>query len=107
MKTARNDPLGFVISPNLKRRQLTASQLAFVALEVEKVEAARAKVRQSTSTGGATPQLVEKIPQADSGKARDKAAAAVGANPRYVSDADGRLLFYDPHHLPAGRGEVP
>jgi len=53
-----------------------------VALEIEKFEAGRAKERQ-----GARNDIVEKIPQGDEGKARDKAAAAVGVNPRYVSDA--------------------
>ena len=45
-----DDPLAFVLSLNLKRRQLTASQLAFVALEIEKYQAGLAKGRQGTSS---------------------------------------------------------
>jgi hypothetical protein len=40
-----NDPLAFVVSLNLKRRHLTASQLSFVALDIEPVEAELAKQR--------------------------------------------------------------
>lgn len=81
------DALAFVLSLNLKRRQLSASELAFVALEIEKYEAGEAKKRQATSTGGGNPQLVALMPEAETGKARDKAAQAVGVSPRYVQDA--------------------
>ncbi len=39
------DPLGFVVSKNLKRRHLDQSQLAFVALNIEEIEAKRARER--------------------------------------------------------------
>jgi hypothetical protein len=58
----------------------TASQLGFVALEIERVEAERAKGRQGTRT-----DLKQQI--AESGQARDKAASTVGVNRQYVSDA--------------------
>jgi hypothetical protein len=45
-----------------------------------------AKERQATSTGGKKPQLREKIPYPEKGKATEHAAVTVGVNPRYVSD---------------------
>jgi N6-adenosine-specific RNA methylase IME4 len=77
-----DDPLAFVLSLNLKRRQLSASELAFVALEIEKYEAGEAKKRQAAK--GAVLAL---MPEVEMGNARDKAAAAVGVSPRYVQDA--------------------
>jgi hypothetical protein len=59
--------------------QLNESQLAFVALEIEKVEPERAKARMSDG-GGDKKSGREQIPHpiADAGKARDKAGARVG-----------------------------
>jgi hypothetical protein len=48
---------------------------------------AEARERQATSTGGASPQLKEKIPEAEKGQARDHAATLFQTNPRYVQDA--------------------
>lgn len=45
------DPLAFVISANKERRHLTSSQLAFVALELERVLSDAAKERQRLSDG--------------------------------------------------------
>ena len=79
-----DDALAFVLSLNLQRRQLSVSQLAFVALEIEKYEATQATLRQKASQfgGGTNATTVDR-----SGKARDKAAAAVGTSARYVQDA--------------------
>ena len=77
-----DDPLAFVLSLNLKRRQLTASQLAFVALEIEKYQAGLAKGRQGTRS-----DILAKMPEGfDTGNARDKAAASVGVSRRYIVD---------------------
>lgn len=75
-----------VISLNLKRRHLSPSQLAFVALAIERVEGALAKERMlATQNNRAAVEITPQQP--DAGKSRDKAAAAVGVNARYVSDA--------------------
>jgi hypothetical protein len=78
-------PTEWVLSVNLKRRQLTASQRATVAVQALPLLEAEAKERQSKLNGKTV--LVEKIPQAEQGKARDKAASIAQVNPRYVSDA--------------------
>jgi len=52
---------------------------------------------------------VEKIPQAEAGKARDKAAEMLGANPHYVSDA--KKIEQDApeilDHLKQGKLSIP
>ena len=82
-----NDLLAFVISLNLKRRHLTASQLAFVALDIERVEAELAKQRQKLSQGRGIKKAKQQIADLNKGQSRDKAAKAVGVNRQYVSDA--------------------
>ncbi len=75
-------PVSWVLSQNLHRRQLTATQRAFVAVEAEKLFAVEAKERQKTlnNAGG-------KVATSETGKARDKAAKACAVSPRYVQDA--------------------
>lgn len=75
-------PVAWVLSQNLHRRQLTATQRAFIAVEAEKLFAIEAKQRQGTRT-----DIKEKIPECYKGQARDKAAEACQVNPRYVQDA--------------------
>ena len=83
-----DDALALVLSLNLKRRQLSASELAFVALEIEKCEAEQAKIRQALNLERNVSKVALMPPSAvDAGKAREKAAAAVGVSPRYVQDA--------------------
>jgi len=79
--------IAFVVSENVKRRHLSPTQKAVLAMEVEPLFAQEAKQRQTASLkrGVASP-VVEKVPQRDKGKARDKAAKRVGTNPHYVSD---------------------
>lgn len=56
-------------------RLFAPTQRAAIALDVLPMLEEEARERQVTSTGGAFPQLREKIPQAESGKARDHAGA--------------------------------
>jgi ParB-like chromosome segregation protein Spo0J len=88
-----DDPLGFVISKNARRRDLTPSQRAAIALTLEKELAKAAKVRQAANLKSniapkvaRLPQQVEPLKSAGS-KSRETAASAVGASPRYVQDA--------------------
>ena len=54
---------------------MTPSQLAFVALEIEKYEAEQAKGRQA-----AKGEVLALMPEVEKGNARDKAAASVGVS---------------------------
>ncbi len=81
----------FVVSLNLKRRHLTSSQKACVALEIVQILAVEAKERQriagaSYGRGKEKEKVVELFPQAIE-RSRNTAAKIVGTNPRYVSDA--------------------
>lgn len=78
--------LEFVLSLNLHRRQLEKSQLAFVALNVEKYEFEQnEKIRLANLKQNAPDVAI--LPHREQGKSRDKAAAAVGVGARYVQDA--------------------
>ena len=77
-----DDALAFVVSLNLRRRQLTDGQKAVLALDLLPLLEEQARERQ-----GARNDIVEIVPQSQQGKSRDQAAVMVGTNARYVSDA--------------------
>jgi DNA methylase len=85
MEYGGDSPVGFVISANLRRRQLDPSQRAAVAVEIEPMFAAEAKARQHK---GRPKELVESLPQVKrEPPARDQAASVVGVSGKMVSDA--------------------
>lgn len=99
----------FVVSLNLYRRHLTEGQRSFVAADILPLKEAEARERQATSTGGARPQLVAKMPQAGKGKARDAAGALVGVSGRYVQEAK-RIQKLAPdlaEDIRAGKTNIP
>lgn len=78
-----DDPIGFSLSMNLKRRHLTNGQKAMLALEVEPLYAEQAKARQGTRTD---LDFVAELPQSEP-KSREKAAKVSGTSGRSVSQA--------------------
>lgn len=89
--TGTGSPTAWVLSVNLHRRHLTPSQKGLIGYGVLPLFEAEAKERQkqlathreSEKRNGPTTEI---IPELSKGEARQKAAAAVGVNPRYISD---------------------
>lgn len=85
------DEVGFIVSLNLKRRQLSKSQAAMLAVDILPMYEAEAKERQGKRTDlvadtKSTSNLVAPVPQS-SPKARDNAASATGVSGRAVGQA--------------------
>ena len=88
MEYGGDSPVGFVISANLRRRQLDPSQRAAVAVEIEPMFAAEAKVRQSeTLKKGDSPVVANLRQRQNQGRASEQAAAVVSVSPRMVQEA--------------------
>lgn len=78
-------PTEWVLSMNAKRRHLTPSQKAAAGVaSLPLLEAEAAVRRRATQNNKSDPEI---IPEQEKGEAREKAAAIVGVNPRYISDA--------------------
>jgi DNA modification methylase len=82
-----DDPIAFVISVNVMRRQLNPSQLACVAVELELMFAVEAKKRQSQA-GGDKRALEVNLPQVNrAAQSRDQAATMVGVSGAMIQRA--------------------
>ncbi len=78
----------FVVSLNLKRRNLTASERAAIGVELLDFFKKEAKERQRAHGGTAPGKKAVHTPGKNAGgEAREQAAAAVGVSPRMISDA--------------------
>src|SRR5262249_12325190 len=79
--------VGFVVSLNLKRRHLTPSQRAAVAVDMLPLLEQEARERQLATLKHGSAPVTEKIPAREKGEAREHAGKLVGVNGRYVQDA--------------------
>jgi len=80
-------PLTYIISQNIKRRHLTPSQLATIAVELLPELEKEAKERLVTSTGGKYPRPTTKLSQVDQGESREHASKLLGVGTSYISEA--------------------
>lgn len=81
----------WVVSTNVHRRSLTASQRAAVAAGMLPLLEEEAKERQRRGKAAPPPaakhDLPARLPEGQTGESREHAAKATGASPRYVQDA--------------------
>jgi hypothetical protein len=83
------DPLGDVVSWNLKRRHLSVSQKSTLAIRLKPMFEVKAKERQLATQNNESGKAVRaNLPELVKGKSVDQAAAAVGVSGRTVQDAE-------------------
>ncbi len=87
VKYAGSDPIAFIISANLRRRQLSASQRAMIGARLVPEYRAEAKERQRAAGGDQSKKALQ-VNSPEAGQARDKAAAAVDVGGQAVTFAE-------------------
>jgi hypothetical protein len=82
------DPLADVVSWNVKRRQLSVSQRATLAVELKPMFEQAARERMQERKGDQAGATKANLPYLAKGQSRDQAASAVGVSGRTVQDAE-------------------
>lgn len=101
-----NDPVAYVLSKNLPRRHLTASQRAIAAATLLPLYEAEAKKRMLAGRADPPARLPEGGPTPapaaaeTPGEAREKVGKMVGVSPKYISDAK-KIEAVAPQEIPA------
>jgi N6-adenosine-specific RNA methylase IME4 len=80
------DPIGYVISCNVERRNINATQLAFCALASMPLYVEQARDRQEWAKAGGNPPLTQLVEEG-SGEAASHAAKQFHTNRQYIYDA--------------------
>lgn len=103
--TGSGSPVAWVVSQNLHRRHLTASQRAMVGAALVPLFEEEAKERERI---GGREKGRANLPEAEKGRAREKAAEAVNVSPRSVADAVVVTTVAPPETVEAVKaGRVP
>lgn len=90
------------IDENETHKSFSKAERIDYGRRLERIEAAKAKERQATSTGGSNPQLVQKFAQAEQTKTRDMVAEKLGIGSgetyrkeKYIADNRDQLAPED------------
>jgi ParB-like chromosome segregation protein Spo0J len=102
------DQLIWMVRANLDRRQLTAGQRAMLAKMLYEIEKKRAKSRQDLKMKerGRGGKFSTVVPEAEKGKAREKAAAQAGVSGRTLEKAVKAVEKKPELEEPLKRGEI-
>ena len=78
--TSRDEVMLWMLQNQLARRNLNDFQRSEIVHKCEDAVKAKAKERQRTSTGGTSPQLMEKFPEAEKSTSRDELGKMAGTS---------------------------